>query len=99
MTLAAQLILSESELTLPINIFVDNQAAIKTGDVLTTKPGHYLIDHFARLIRAICRKHDCIKKDIIVRWVAGHKDVKGNEEADEEAKKAAEGKRHTSTQK
>jgi hypothetical protein len=53
MTLVTQLLLTEMDLDLPINIFVDNQAAIKSCDVLTTKPGHYLIDHFARIIRAV----------------------------------------------
>ncbi|KAF8550997.1 hypothetical protein OG21DRAFT_1478317 [Imleria badia] len=44
MTMVAHLILTERDPELPINIFVNNQAAIKSGDVFTTKSGHYLID-------------------------------------------------------
>ncbi|KAG2062831.1 hypothetical protein BDR04DRAFT_980957, partial [Suillus decipiens] len=34
--------------------------------------------------------------DLMVRWIPGHKGVKGNELADEEAKKAAEGSKRSS---
>jgi hypothetical protein len=37
MTLVTQLLLTEMDLDLPINIFVDNQAAIKSCDVLTVE--------------------------------------------------------------
>lgn len=99
MSLAAQLLLTERELELPINIFVDNQAAIKSGDVSISKPGYYLIEHFSRLIRAIRKKHQCTSEDITVRWVTGHKDIEGNEKADVEAKKAADNIRNTSARK
>ena len=99
MTLAAQLLLTKRDVELPINIFVDNQAAIKSGDVFTTKSGHYLIDKFNNIIRAIRRKHKCSKSDITLRWVAAHKDVLGNERADVEAKKAATDTNSTSSHK
>ncbi|KAF8548299.1 hypothetical protein OG21DRAFT_1423306, partial [Imleria badia] len=44
LTLAAHLLLTQSNLVLPINTFIDNQAAIKSGDVFLSKSGHYLID-------------------------------------------------------
>ena len=53
LTLVAQLLLREMGLDLPINIFVDNQAAIKSGDVFSSKSGHDLID---RLIHAVHKK-------------------------------------------
>jgi hypothetical protein len=50
LTLAAQLLSTEEDITYPVSIFVDNQATIKSGDLFSTKPGHYLIDHFRRII-------------------------------------------------
>ena len=44
LTLVAQLLLREMGLDLPINIFVDNQATIKSGDVFSSKSGHDLIN-------------------------------------------------------
>ena len=84
--LVAQLLLREMGLDLPINIFVNNQAAIKSSDVFSSKSGHDLID---RLIRAVRKKHSHRKQDINIHWVVGHKDVPGNTKADKEAKKAA----------
>ncbi|KAG2127091.1 hypothetical protein DEU56DRAFT_689516, partial [Suillus clintonianus] len=50
LTLAAQLLATERDVTYPIAIFIDNQAALRSGELFSTKPGHYLIDHFRRLI-------------------------------------------------
>lgn len=97
--MAAHLILTERDLDLPINIFVDNQAAIKSGEVFTAKSGHYLIDRFLNMIRTARRKHQCRREDITIRWVASHKDVPSNEKADQEAKHAASDTSHTSSRK
>ncbi|KAF8555953.1 hypothetical protein OG21DRAFT_1410043 [Imleria badia] len=97
--LAAHLLHTQRDLDLPINIFVDNQATIKSGDIFTTKPGHYLINSLHRIIQAICKKHQCNKKDITLHWIAGHSDIPGNTKADEEAKKAATDKAHSSHRK
>ena len=63
-TMAAHLLYTKRDLDLPINIFVDNQAAIKSGDLFTTKSGHYLIDRLLSTLRAVQRKHQCKKKMI-----------------------------------
>ncbi|KIJ58963.1 hypothetical protein HYDPIDRAFT_50490, partial [Hydnomerulius pinastri MD-312] len=91
LTLAAQLLTTERDLALPAAIYVDNQAAIKSGDVFNTKPGHYLIDHFRSAISRLRKNTRCRADDITVSWISGHDGVEGNEKADDEAKKAAKG--------
>lgn len=49
-TLAAQLLSQEEDITYLVSIYVDNQVSIKLGDRFSTKPGHYLIDHFRSTI-------------------------------------------------
>ncbi|KIK40056.1 hypothetical protein CY34DRAFT_88080, partial [Suillus luteus UH-Slu-Lm8-n1] len=53
LNLAAQLLSREEDVTYPISIYVDNQATIKSGELFSTKPGHYLIDHFCSAINAL----------------------------------------------
>ncbi|KIK95474.1 hypothetical protein PAXRUDRAFT_140594, partial [Paxillus rubicundulus Ve08.2h10] len=70
LSLATELLIKEQDIKLPIAIFIDNQAAIKSGDVFSTKPGHYLINHFCRAIAVLRRKLKCCKSDISVRvWL------------------------------
>lgn len=60
LTLAAQLLSMEEDITYPVSIFVDNQATIKSGEVLSMKSGHYLIDYFHSMItdlKKVSRDH------------------------------------------
>lgn len=88
LTLAVYLLYTERDINFPVHIFVDNQAAIKSSDNPTSKPGHYLITKLHRLLRAVHRKYCCSKEEVIIQWVAGHQDVQDNTLADEEAKRA-----------
>ena len=91
LSLAMHLLNSELDLTTPVDIYVyvDNQAMIKCGEVFTTKSDHYLMDHFARLIKQVWRTHNLQKTDIKLHWIASHKEVTGNKKVNEEAKVAA----------
>ncbi|KIK78240.1 hypothetical protein PAXRUDRAFT_164529 [Paxillus rubicundulus Ve08.2h10] len=50
LTLAAKILATEKDPTFPISIYVDNQAVIKSGENLSAKPGHYIINYFHRLV-------------------------------------------------
>ncbi|KIJ04602.1 hypothetical protein PAXINDRAFT_54716, partial [Paxillus involutus ATCC 200175] len=97
--LAAQLLIISRDLEAPIEIYVDNQAVIRSGDKFESKSGYYLMDHFRKAIRRLRRKMKLKRGDITVRWISGHEGVDGNERADEEAKLAAKGRANNSLRK
>ena len=70
--LTAKLIHSTSEITLPINIFVDNQATIISSQRPKSKPGHYILEKLCRLLLGIYCNHNITHKDICVSWAPGH---------------------------
>ncbi|KAG2034097.1 hypothetical protein BDR03DRAFT_822678, partial [Suillus americanus] len=96
LTLATQLLSMEDDITFPVSIFVDNQATIKSGGVFSTKPGHYLIDHFHRSITDIKKASRDCRFRVTVRWISGHDGVAKNELADQEAKRAADSRSESS---
>jgi ribonuclease HI len=72
-------------------IGTDNQAAIKAFHSDLRKPGHHLARESLRLTYQIRNKRRKSKYKLTLRWTAGHEGIEGNEAADQEAKKAAEG--------
>ncbi|KIO10070.1 hypothetical protein M404DRAFT_37672, partial [Pisolithus tinctorius Marx 270] len=73
----------------PATILVDNQVAIRLSECPTAKPGHYLLMQFRSMITKTLKEERLTRKDITIRWIAGHMDIEGNELVDREAKLAA----------
>jgi ribonuclease HI len=68
------------------NIYIDNCASITATQLTKPNPGHYIFDALHKSIAVVRKRHRGIK--ITVKWVPGHKGIEGNEQADEEVKKA-----------
>ncbi|KAH6886690.1 hypothetical protein BKA70DRAFT_1236363 [Coprinopsis sp. MPI-PUGE-AT-0042] len=88
LVLAASQLERETDIT-TVAIYVDNQAVIQGLKNERTKPGHFILDEFNRKVGGLKKRHKDMK--LVVRWISGHSGVEGNEEADKEANKAAEG--------
>ena len=71
------------------SVALDGKSAIEGTLVRESRPGHYLTDHLHSRIEAV--KKRCTSLEFTLRWVPGHQDVAGNEQADIEAKLAAAG--------
>lgn len=99
--LAAKLLATEPNIVYPATIFIDNQAAIKSGESHRTKPGGYLIENFRSMTRFIAKRRAEQERDfkLTVRWIPGHKGIIGNELADKAAKEAAEGAHRNSARR
>ena len=65
------------------------KSAIEGTLVRESRPGHYLTDILHSSVAATRKKHRDL--ELTLRWVPGHQDVAGNEQADTEAKLAAAG--------
>lgn len=72
-----------------VNIYIDNQAAAKALTLRRPATSHYIWDAIHEEYARAKRKH--AKLHISIRWIPAHKEVHGNERADQEAKLAAGG--------
>jgi hypothetical protein len=68
---------------------VDNQAAIMSAGSGKPTPGSYIVDRIHASYQRVKEQHR--RLEFTIGWVPGHRGIPGNERADEEAKKAAEG--------
>src|SRR5213083_8575 len=70
-----------------VHIFTDNQSAIQAIESPKQQSGQYIIKSILDIIDKIHEtKPTC---SIHIEWVPGHKDIDGNEQADQAAKAAA----------
>ena len=70
---------------------VDNQAAISAFHSTLRNPGHHLAREALRVANRTQKRRRKGRYKLTIRWTAGHEGIKGNEDADREVKKAAEG--------
>lgn len=88
--LGLQLLLTVHQRIRKASIALDNMAVIQATTLHSSAPGRYLTDIFHRYVDLVKKAHPGIR--LMLRWVRGHADVAGNEEADEAAKLAAAGR-------
>jgi ribonuclease HI len=69
----------------------DNQAALKAFQSDPRSPGHHLAREILLAANQELKKMGGRKLKLVMRWTAGHEGIEGNEMADREAKRAAEG--------
>ena len=95
--LAIQLIKEEKRGKTSCAIGTDNQAAINSLHSELTNPGQHLAAEFLKMANQVAKSRSGSNYKLTVRWTAGHCGIVGNEKADEEAKRAAEGNSSPST--
>ncbi|RDX40672.1 hypothetical protein OH76DRAFT_1327640, partial [Lentinus brumalis] len=85
--LGAELVRRERRVGRVASVALDGKSAIEGSLVRESRPGQYLADMLHSSIAAVKRQHSNL--EITLRWVPGHQDIAGNEQADCEAKLAA----------
>jgi ribonuclease HI len=72
-------------------INIDNQAALKVVSSNLTKPGQHIVAKTLQMVKQLKKQRGNSRFGLTFRWSAGHIGIAGNEDADREAKTAAEG--------
>lgn len=74
-----------------VSLYIDSEVAVWASEINKPAPGHYLrvVDIFHQEITRTKKKH--CQANITLWWIPSHMEIKGNEEADRQAKKTAEG--------
>ena len=78
-------------------IGINSQGAIKTLRTELTNQGHHFAAEALRLATHLQNRGGNTNYNLTIRWTAGHVGIPGNEKADKEAKRAADG--HSSDSK
>jgi len=89
MLLGMHLINTEKQGNTTFALGVDSQTAIKAFNSMI-RPGHHLAEESIRIAMLNKQKNRNAYR-LTLRWTAGHEGLEGNELADKEAKRAAEG--------
>jgi ribonuclease HI len=91
MLLATYLIKSEKDGQTSFALGVDNQAALAAFKSDMRGPAHSIAREILRMGHIVLKKRNRNRYSLTLRWTVGHEGIPGNELADKEAKRAAEG--------
>lgn len=86
--LAQHLLSSEARISV-VSLYTDNQASITGSSSIKPTAGHHLMDLFHRKLERLQQRRPALK--LTNYWIPSHSGCQGNEMADDEAKKAAQG--------
>jgi ribonuclease HI len=73
------------------SIYTDNQAGLKAINTPPDGAAGYLIQNIVKQMKDLRERRPIFARNITFRWISAHSGVPGNELADREAKRAAEG--------
>ena len=91
MIMGLHLIKTEKKNKTKCALSVDNQAALTAIKSKMNKSGQHLAADLLQLAKQLTKSKSRSKLKLTFRWSAGHVGIKGNEDADKEAKAAVEG--------
>ena len=89
--LGLHLIRTEPASRTSIALGTDNQAALTAAATPRNRSGHHLAQAFMAAATNLRKSKGTANYSLTLRWTAGHVNIKGNEDADKEAKVASEG--------
>ncbi len=87
--LGVELVRRERRVGRVASVALDGKSAIEGSLLRESRPSHYLTDLLHASVAAVKRQYRGL--ELTLRWVPGHQDIAGNEQADSEAKLAASG--------
>lgn len=82
------LLTREPEVRGKVTVVIDSQPAARATTSYLSNPSHWIWDEWHKRCRELLGRHNEVT--LTLRWAPGHRDIPGNERADEEAKKAAQ---------
>jgi len=91
MLLGMHLISTEKRGNTTFALRVDNQVALRAFNSMMRRPSHHLAREVIRIANMLSKQKNRNAYKLMLQWTAGHKGLEGNELADKEAKRAAEG--------